>query len=110
MTGLSVVNRASNSASDMPCGCSVSGSSRIRSTTLTTRTFSVGRCSRSSETAASVSTVGTSPQQAITTSGAPSVSVDAHSQIPAPRVQWMTASSMHSHCHSGCLPATMTLT
>ena len=36
-----------------PCGCSVSGSSFIRSTTLTTRIFSSGRCSRRMETAAS---------------------------------------------------------
>ena len=42
-TGLSVVNSASNSRSGRPCGCSVSGCSRIRSTTLTTRTLSSGR-------------------------------------------------------------------
>ena len=38
MTGLSVVNRASNSVSDNPWGCAESGCSRMRSTTLTTRT------------------------------------------------------------------------
>ncbi len=42
----------------------------MRSTTFTTRIFSSGRCSRIIETAASVSSVGTSPQQAMTTSGA----------------------------------------
>jgi len=77
---------------------------------LTTRTFSDGRCSRNNETAASVSSVGMSPQHAITTSGESGESFDAHSQIPAPRVQWMTASSMDSQFHCGCLPATMTLT
>ena len=38
MTGRSVVNSASNSGSLIPCGCSADGWSRIRSTTLTTRT------------------------------------------------------------------------
>ena len=51
-----------------------------------------------------------SPQQAITTSGAPGASFEAHSQIPAPRVQWMIASSMDSQLNCGCLPATITLT
>jgi hypothetical protein len=53
-----------------------------------------------------------SPQHAITTSGkiVGSLSEDAHSQIPAPRVQWMTASSIDSHCACGCLPATITFT
>ena len=53
-----------------------------------------------------------SPQQAMTTSGGVvgSVSDDAHSQIPAPRVQWMTASSIDSHCACDCLPATITFT
>ena len=53
-----------------------------------------------------------SPQQAMTTSGGVlgSSSDDAHSQMPAPRVQWMTASSMDSHCACGCLPATITFT
>jgi hypothetical protein len=59
----------SNSESERPWGCSVSGSRRIRSTTFTTRTFSSGRCWRRSATAASVSRVGMSPQQAMTTSG-----------------------------------------
>src|SRR3984893_13495754 len=57
---------------------------------------------------ASVSRVGTSPAQATTTSGSPT-SLLAHRQIPAPTVQWLTAGSMASHCHSGCLPAMMTL-
>ena len=110
MTGRLTVNSESYSASDMPCGCSVSGSSRIRSTTLTTRTFSSGRCWRSRSTAARVSSVGMSPQQAITTSGSPGESLLAHSQIPAPRVQWMIASFIGSQSGCGCLPATMTLT
>ena len=44
-----------------PCGCSLEGCSVIRSTTLTTRIFRSGKCSRSRSTAASVSSVGTSP-------------------------------------------------
>ena len=38
----------------------------------------------------------TSPQQAITTSGSDSSSLLAHSQMPRPLVQWITASSMES--------------
>ena len=44
--------------------------------------FRSGKCSRMIETAASVSSVGTSPQQAMTTSGARSWSLLAHGQIP----------------------------
>src|SRR5215472_10213767 len=69
MIGLSVVKRASKSRSDKPCGCSVDGCSFIKLTTLMTRTFSSGACFRRRSTAASVSSVGTSPQQAMTTSG-----------------------------------------
>jgi hypothetical protein len=47
----------------------------------------VGDVARSSVTAASVSSVGTSPAQAITTSGSPS-SLLAQCQMPAPAVQW----------------------
>ncbi len=54
--------------------------------------------------------VGMSPQQAITTSGSPGASLLAHSQIPAPRVQWMMAWSIGSQSCWGCLPATMTFT
>ena len=54
--------------------------------------------------------VGTSPQQAMTTSGLPSWSLLAHSQMPMPAEQCLMAASMSSHCGSGCLPATMTLT
>ena len=43
MIGLSVVNSASKSRSDRPCGCSLGGCSVIRSTTLTTRTLSSGQ-------------------------------------------------------------------
>ena len=46
------------------------------------------------DAAASVSSVGTSPQQASTTSGSAPSSFDAQSQIPIPRVQWTTASSI----------------
>ena len=61
--------------------------------------------------AASTSSVGTSPAQPSTTSGsAPSVSLLAHSQIPAPRVQCRIAASMSSQSGVGCLPATITLT
>ena len=38
-----------------------------------------------------VSRVGTSPQQAMTTSGSVPSSVDANDQIPSPLVQWSTA-------------------
>ena len=38
----SVVNSASNSPCDRPCGCSFSSTSRMRSTTFTTRTLSSG--------------------------------------------------------------------
>src|SRR6185437_7112245 len=108
--GASVVNNASNSASLIPCGCSDDGCKRIRSTTLTTLTRSSGRCSRSTLAAASTSSVGTSPAQASTTSGPePSLSVLAHSQIPAPLVQCSTAESMSSQSAIGCLPATITL-
>src|SRR5271166_3621264 len=88
MTGLSLVKSWSKSVSLKPCGCSVLGCSLIRSTTLTTRIFSSGRCSRIMETAASVSSVGTSPQQAMTTSGARPWSLLAHGQIPVFGRKW----------------------
>src|ERR1035441_6101869 len=44
-------------ASFIPCGCSVSGCRRIRSTTLTTLIRSSGRCSRRMPVAASTSMV-----------------------------------------------------
>ena len=110
MTGLSVVNRASNSRSGRPWGCSLSCWSVIRSTTLITRTFSSGKCWRSRSTAARVSRVGVSPQQAITTSGSVFLSLLAQSQMPIPAVQCLIAWSMVSHCGCGCLPATITLT
>ena len=44
--------------------------------------------------AASVSSVGMSPQQASTTSGSAPSSFEAHSQMPSPRVQWTIASSI----------------
>jgi hypothetical protein len=110
MIGLSRVKRTSKSLSEMPWGCSLCGCSVIKFTTLMTRIFSSGKCWRSIFTAASVSSVGTSPQQAMTTSGSPPSSLLAHSQMPSPAVQCLIASSMSSHCSSGCLPATMTLT
>ena len=82
----------------------------MRSTTLMTRTLSSGRCCRIRSTAASVSSVGMSPQQAITTSGLPSASLLAHSQMPRPRVQCRMASGIFSQFSDGCLPATMTFT
>ena len=81
----------------------------MRSTTLTTRTRRSGRWRRTSDAAASVSRVGTSPQQASTASGSSPSSVLAHPQMPSPRVQWAMASSMVSHWGAGCLPATTTL-
>ena len=61
-------------------------------------------------TAASVSRVGVSPQQAITTSGSHPASLEAQSQMPMPWVQCFTACSMVSHWGRGCLLATITLT
>ena len=77
---------------------------------MTTRIFRSGMCSRRSCTAASVSSVGTSPAQAMTTSGSLPRSLLAHSQIPIPAVQCLTAWSIVSHCGDGCLLATTTLT
>ena len=91
--------------------CSPESCSRIRSTTFTTRTLSPGSSRSSRVAAASTSTVGTSPAQASTTSGSsPSRTVPAHSQVPMPRVQWATASSIDNQVGVGCLPATTTLT
>ena len=109
MIGRSGVKMVSNSLSGRPCGCSVSGWSRIRSTTLTTRTFSSGRCWRSRSAAASVSRVGTSPQQASTTSGSLPSSLLAQSQMPRPRRVCWIASVIVSQFGDGCLPATTTL-
>ena len=53
--------------------------------------FQVREMLRSRSTAASVSSVGTSPPQAITTSGSPPRSLLAHSQMPMPAVQCLTA-------------------
>ena len=63
---------------------SLVGWSFMRFTTLMTRTFTSGICWRIRSTAARVSSVGTSPQQAITTSGSPPLSLLAHSQMPMP--------------------------
>ena len=57
----------------------------------------IGACLRRRSTAASVSSVGTSPQHAITTSGSPPRSLLAHSQMPSPASQCLTASSIVSH-------------
>ena len=110
MIGLSFVKRLSKSWSLKPCGCSLAGWSFIRSTTLITRTFSSGRCLRSKSTAARVSSVGTSPQQAMTTSGSLPWSLLAQSQMPMPAVQCLIAWSIVSHCGANCLPATTRLT
>ena len=69
---------------------------------LMTRIFSSGRGVRSRSTAANVSSVGTSPQQAMTTSGSLPRSLLAHSQIPNPASQCFIASSIVSHCGAGC--------
>src|SRR5438309_5882232 len=68
-----------------------------------TRIFKSGACLRSRSTAARVSSVGTSPQQAITTSGSPPRSLLAHSQQDnpynaawsCPNADWVMAE--HSH-------------
>ena len=62
------------------------------------------------ETAARVSRVGVSPQQAITMSGSEYWSLLAHCQMPAPCVQCFTACSIVNHCGRGCLDATSTFT
>ena len=77
---------------------------------MTTRIFSSGSSFRRMVTAASVSRVGVSPQQAMTTSGSSPWSLEAQCQIPMPWVQCFTAWSMVSHWGRGCLLATMTLT
>ena len=61
-------------------------------------------------TAARVSSVGVSPQQASTASGSAPWSLEAHCQMPMPWVQCLMASSMVSHWGRGCLEATITLT
>src|ERR1051325_2334174 len=91
-------------------GCWVDGCSFIRSTTSPTRTFNPGRRSRRIAAAARVSSVGTSPAQAMTTSGSASWSLLAHRPMPAPAVQCFPAWSMSRYCNAGCLPATITLT
>ena len=70
----------------------------------------LGWAMRRISTAASVSIVGTSPQQAITTSGSLPRSLLAHSQMPMPAVQCRMAASISSHWGAGCLPATTTFT
>ena len=80
-TSRSAVKSPSNWLSVKPCGWSSSGSSAIRSTTLTNRTFRSGTCSRSSSAAASASWVGTSPAHASTMSGR---SLSGHELGPLP--------------------------
>src|SRR5713101_6654840 len=92
MTGLSVVKSELKSRSESPCGCSVAGMRRKRSTTLTKRIFKSEKCSLRIATAATDSMVAMSPAQAITTSGSAPSSVEAQSQMPMPLVQWVTAS------------------
>ena len=76
---------------------------------MTNRTFRSGRRSRRIAVAASASSVGTSPQEAITTSGSTPSSLLARFQMPMPLAQWMTASSMVMNCMCFCLSATITL-
>ena len=82
----------------------------MRSTTLTTRTFRLGACLRSSQAAATISRVGMSPAAASTTSGSPPSSLLAQGQIDAPAAQCLMAASMSSHCSCGCLSMTIRLT
>ena len=82
-------------ASGRPCGCSLSGCSRIRSTTLTTRTFSSGSRRRRIAAAASGlerGDVAAARQHDVGLVLA--VAEHAQSQIPSPRVQCATASSI----------------
>jgi hypothetical protein len=92
-----------------PVGVGLGDWSIMRSTTLTTRTLRSGAFRRSRSTSASVSSVGTSPEQAMTTSGSPPWSMLAQSQGPLPAGQCRIACSMVSHCGADCLPATTTL-
>ena len=110
ITGVSFVNRASYSRSERPCGCLLSDSSLNKSTTLITRIFNSGIASRRIVVAARVSSVGVSPQHAITRSGSAFWSLLAHSQTLIPCVQCLTACSIVSHCLLGCLDATIALT
>ena len=86
------------------------GKSAIRSTTFTTRTLSSGAFRRSHHAAAIVSSVGTSPAQASTTSGSTPRRCSAQSQTEAPRAQCSAAASMSSHWSSGCLSITIRFT
>ena len=60
--------------------------------------------------AARASTVGTSPQEAMTTSGSWPSSLLARRQMPMPLAQCTIASSMVVNCMCFCLSATITLT
>ena len=78
----------SKSRSLIPCGCSVLRLQGHEIDDVDDANFQFGQCCRNRSTAASVSSVGTSPAQAITTSGsAPSI-VAGPSQIPMPASQW----------------------
>ncbi len=84
--------------------------------TLTTRRRSPGTFFCRIHAAARVSCVGTSPAQAITTSGlAPTVrparvSLPAHSQMDAPAAACLRASSRLRYCGCSCLSMTRRLT
>jgi undecaprenyl pyrophosphate phosphatase UppP len=73
--------------------------------TLTTRTRRSGRSRASRSAAARISFVGTIPAAASTTSGSIPSSVLAQRQIDAPAVACAFASSIDSHCGSGCFVA-----
>jgi hypothetical protein len=109
MIGRSVVKMASNSGPGRPWGCSESGGSRIRSTTLTTRTLSSGRywphqvgrgerLDRGHVAGARQHHVG--------------VAWSVEAQLPDARGRGRSASaaaSMSNQDGPGCLPATTTL-
>src|SRR5437763_6333035 len=63
------VKSPSNEILSMPCGWTSGLMSTPKSTTLTTRTLIPGTCFWSRHAAATLSSVGTSPAQASTTSG-----------------------------------------
>jgi hypothetical protein len=75
------------------------------SLTLTKRTFSSGVSSRSRLVVASSSIVGIVPQPASTTSGSATSSLEAKPQRDAPASTCASASSIVSHCGSGCFEA-----
>ena len=110
MIGLSLVNRASKSRSDRPVRMLAGRLELHQVYDVDDADFQLRQVLASSSTAASVSRVGTSPQQAMTTSGSQPLSLQAHSQMPSPRGAVLDRLVQGEPLHgAGCLPATTTL-